>query len=614
MKKINILLILGIILYPLIWVPFGIDLTDSGYVMFYYKQIFSNPEAISSDSARILSSIMGGLWIKIFPFMEYTSCKLGNALIVIFINFLLYKILKNIFKNKTALLFSLFISTICITRPFTQFLNYSSLTVLFFVLGIYYLFSGIINKSKTKIFISSVILSLNVFIRLPNILGIFFVFIFWFWNFINIQAGNYPDKETVKKELTTSLKFSAIFLSGYLLTALIFIFGMKLTGVLDLYLEGFKAIFFYAKTGTTHSISFLLNLYVNSYFKAISISLNFIGIFWSFYEITKLRFCRKNRFRFYFLSSLILFFLYINTFEMTYPLYDKTSYFDLVLSPFILLFINGFWYTLANFLPIGIFLFIPVYVLFDKKSEAKLRLISFLGLLVSVLSFAGSDGYFYNIPGYWFIAVISFYIILLPENIKKLSLNAQHKLKKVGLLFIIFLSIFSIMTKECCYYDSSNKISLNTTIDNNMFRGSYTAKERASVLENFIKTYPAYIKKDDTLLAWPSVPLIHYITNTRTALKTPWPATMDYRIFKKNLEITEKNKKYPVILISKYITTHRKWPDSPENKNINEKNCNIYTDCNDINYCEERKMIYDFIKRNNYLVTWEDKVFVIYKK
>ena len=117
----------------------------------------------------------------------------------------------------------------------------------------------------------------------------------------------------------------------------------------------------------------------------------------------------------------------------------------------------------------------------------------FFGILVAFFSFAGSNGDYYNMPGYWFLTIISIYYILNLESFNRISLNNVYKFKKIGLALVIFISIFSIFTKDSCFYDSTNKISLNTTIKNHMFWGSYTTKERADVLKDFINTYPRYI-------------------------------------------------------------------------------------------------------------------------
>lgn len=614
LKRINYILILLIIIYPLLWVPFGIDITDTGYVMFYYKNIFNHPEVISNSSSIILSSILGGLWIKIFPFMEYTSCKLAYALIIIFINFLLYKIFIDIFKNKTLLLISLLLATTCIMRPFIQFMNYSVITVLFFILGTYFLYNGITKNSKTDILISSAVFSLNTFVRLPNILGLSFVLMFWIWNFINIQAGNYKTKQEIIEKLKSSLKFSGIFLAGYLITAIIFLLILKLTGTLGFYIAGMNELLLYSKLDTSYSSNILFNIYLKAYQKAILISINFIGIFWSFYEATKCKFEIKNAFRILTLIFIILFFICLNTFEIM-PFNVVNSLNKLITKTFQLFSIRDFWHYMTMFLSIGIFLFIPAFILFNKKAEIKLKLLSLIGILIALISFAGSNAAIYNIPGYWIIAVISAYYVLNYENTK-------DSIKKIGTYFVIFLLILSVITKRGFFSDSKNTISLNTPVNNHMFWGSYTTKERASAIKDFIKISPKYIKKNDLLLAWPSLPLMHYMTDSLSAVGTPWPTVMDYRIFKNNLEIKEKNNEFPVILISKYLTTSfLEWPrvliKDPYIYNSNcsvYSKCDVYSSCIFRDGCEEEKIVTSFIKRNNYQLVWENDVFEIYKR
>jgi len=611
-KNPNIFLILAIIIYPLLWVCHGIGFLDTGYSIFYYKQVFNN-SFIWGASQTILTSIIGGLWIKIFPFMEYTSCKLGYALIIILINFLMFKTLKDVFKNKTLLLLTLLLSTICMIHLDVYFLNYSILTVLFFIAGSYFLYSGIINKSKLNIFISSIFFSLNIFVRCANILGILFVFMPFIWSFFNIQQN----KNKIKEELKNSLKLSIVFLSGYILTAIAFLICLKITGFLDFYFKDIQNLLTPALyTDSHHSYFYLLNLYIKTYFKSLLLSIIVIGLFSVSYELIANNL--KNKFLFFIAFIFFVLLLFYTNSLITPDFFKGISLIQTPIISFLIMFVyksSFYWIWFGYFLFLGIFLFIPFCILFDKKTDNKLKLLCFLGILTALFSLAGSSWYFF--PGYWFLTTISIYYILDLGNFKDISLNKFYKFKKIGLSIIIFLSIFSILTRNSGLGDYTGIKYLNTTINNNMFRGSYTSKERADVINDFIKIYPNYIKEKDSLLALPNIPLMHYITNAKPALDTSWTLCLDYRIFNEKLDKIEKNKQFPVILISKYNNNSEGWPKYLIlNPFDNVKDCSIYShsDPQLRDQCEQKKAIEKFISRNNYDNVWENSVFVMYKK
>jgi len=75
-----------------------------------------------------------------------------------------------------------------------------------------------------------------------------------------------------------------------------------------------------------------------------------------------------------------------------------------------------------------------------------------------------------------------------------------------------------------------------TRADHPRLRGIYTTPDRAKSLEGLLKELGRHIKPHQQILAYNSIPLIHYITQTQPTLTNPWPLLMN----KKSLE-TELN-------------------------------------------------------------------------
>jgi hypothetical protein len=73
------------------------------------------------------------------------------------------------------------------------------------------------------------------------------------------------------------------------------------------------------------------------------------------------------------------------------------------------------------------------------------------------------------------------------------------------------------------YRDGPDRSELTAPIDDPSLRGVRTTSARASSVEQLLDEVRRRVGPDDLVLAYPGLPMLHWLTHTRPALENPWP-------------------------------------------------------------------------------------------
>ncbi|HLA58723.1 MAG TPA: hypothetical protein VK622_08180, partial [Puia sp.] len=166
----------------------GIDLADTGFYGTFYQQIFNDPQSVTYCFMFWLSGIIGGLFIKILPFAGLLGLRMLWVIVFTIIIITTYRFLKN-YVSPGYLQISLFLLTLNLNNDPKEF-YYNNFSSLLYVIAAILLFNGLKNKQPFALFGSGVIISLNMFNRFPNLLGVGLA--------LAIIYYGYLEKETVK--------------------------------------------------------------------------------------------------------------------------------------------------------------------------------------------------------------------------------------------------------------------------------------------------------------------------------------------------------------------------------------------------------------------------------
>jgi hypothetical protein len=453
------------------------------------------------------------------------------------------------------------------------------------------LFNGLKNKQPFSLFGSGVIISLNMFNRFPNLLGIGLA--------LAIIYYGYLEKETVKTIVSNIL----VFLAGFILTTLFVLLVMQLLGHLHIYLDALKILAGIGKRPVQvkpnqdfYSLSKMIRTIIHHWVVAVIMAAFLILSVLSFYFL-------ENKFKRLIPKSNILFSLVKILF----------------IAGLVILVVKGVITNLTVlYLITGICLIIgSAMIIFD--SDREINLLLFIGIFILLVHPMGSSEGIETVEIYslWIafpivadriIAVTSGTIFTFNSNIKPIRIsrfiqdNQLAEARKIIVALTIFASLF--YTYDYPHSDMENRAAMRYAVDNKHMRGIFTTKERAEEINQLLAASSKYVKPNDRVLAYDCVPIFHFMTETIPYTRNPWPWLYQSNTFKKELEIaTGNNKQLPVIIMQTALTlgNGKNWPSKKITQDYLKLPINI----------DRNEILQDFINEHKYHQVWSNDYFKI---
>ena len=567
----------------------GIDLADTGFYGTFYQQIFNNPQSVTYCFMFWLSGIVGGLFLKILPFAGLLGLRMLWVVVFTIITIITYRFLKN-YVSPGYLQISLFLLTLNLNNDPKEF-YYNNFSSLLYVITAILLFNGLKNKQPFALFGSGAIISLNMFNRFPNLLGLGLA--------LAIIYYGYLEKETVKTIVNNIL----VFLAGFILTTLIVLLFMELLGHLQIYLGALKILAGIGQRPVQvkpnqdfYSITKMLKTIIHHWVVAVIMAALLILSVLSFYFF-------ENKIKWLIPKSNILFsFLKI-----------------IVIAGAGILVVKGVITNLTVlYLITGISLIIgSAMIIYDSDREVNLLL--FIGIFILLVHPMGSSEGIETVEIYslWIafpivadriIAVTSGTVFTFKNNIKPIRIshfmqdNQLAEARKIIVALTIFASLF--YTYDYPHSDMENRAAMRYSVDNKHMRGIFTTKERAEEINELLAASSKFVKPNDRVLAYDCVPIFHFMTETIPYTRNPWPWLYQSNTFKKELEIaTGNNRKLPVIIMQTALTlgNGKNWPLKKITQDYLKLPINI----------DRNEILEDFINEHKYHEVWSNDYFKI---
>jgi hypothetical protein len=575
-RQLGWVLFLLLLIYPLLMIWQGLDITDTGYSVANYALFFDHYDAISSSSPLWLTMFIGASAESLLGTHFGLIAHRLTDLFLVYINFfIIYKLLNKYFPTNTILI-GLLITAFTLT-PTLHIFSYQSATFTFYLIAVYFLYFGLIENKLHYIFFGSFFLGLNFFIRLPNLLGL---------GLYGMLLINYF---LLKKSLTSKDLFfqSSLFFLGYAVGFVSILGLMEYLGHLHYFIENMERLLNLLLHGgqeNSHSGNSLFLQLLKDLKSIINIGLNIVLI--------------------------IIFVLFVlNVGERKFTRY-KLPYFVMAV-----LWLFSFYYLLGADGKILYYLYgtvigILIYTLYDyyKKHSYDLFLLTIFALSLIFLGTLGSDTgllfAYYHTP---LALTLSIAYIVRTNFSGSLSIfkHTVH-LNQTHIQFIKY-SLISLSSITFLYYGFINvyrdesKNQLLHTINHPRLVNVYTSKERAEVLEDALYHLEKYVNKGDVLLSCDSTPIIYYATQTIPMLDKTWIETLPSKILREKLQAYEQSTIYrPIVFRAKYDTNNGVWPQQKVVLQLQD-------------WKKNRMIIDDFIQRNHYQKVWENEFFEIYK-
>jgi hypothetical protein len=573
----------------------GLDLSDEGFLSTFYSRIFSNPQSVSYNFMFWLTGIIGGLWVKLFSPLGLLGIRLAGALVNTITVILTYNLLKK-YTNPEYLKIGLILVVISLNNDI-KVLNYNTLSALFFILAIQFLFSGLQKNNLLNILVSGFIVGLNVFIRTPNILELALVLGIIYYQYLN-------DSSIYARKIYSLVKQITCFIAGFLIALSLILVAMRQLGHLQIYTDSLKLLFAMGKSKAvpiTNPSGYGLS--------------RLIYLFWS-NNIQSLKYA-------IFVTAAILGCLFLTNLPFNkggfVKLLVKVVVSLLILSLVILIITHWISHFTILFFITGVIL-LTTALIFTSSSEKNIRVLQFFGVFFLITFPLGSSDGIYTAGRYclWIALPVSIDYILKIQSLNNLLIVQRDKLeyqknlfitstqfrytKKILISLLFFAGLYQLFFYP--FFDRHNRIDMHFALQSSNLKGIYTSKGRADVFNELLNASAQYIRPNDYVLAYDHIALYYYATDKAPYLSNPLPAVYSADMFRTDLySSVQRNKQLPDLIIQKIGTVGNdsKWPEEiqPGNYSVNELNL-------------ERNQILDtFLMKNNYKIAWENKAFKI---
>lgn len=590
LEKINTkLFFTGLFLFQLLFIFQGFDVADEGFHSTFYQQIYNEPESVQYNFMYWFSGIIGGAWSYIFPGL--LSLRIGGVLFTTLTAIVTYQLLKKYIDKKYLKLGLMFI--LLMNCASVKDINYNNISALLAVFTVLSLFTGIKNDKAFHFLLAGFFLSLATFTRLSNAAGLSLAAVIVYSGFF-----------IIKQKIIVQIKQLVLFFVGFGITTAAIIGIMKAVGHYEIFINCLGLLNNMAASeegsyGLFHLIKLILSEYILAVFKVTLPIIILVVLVTTVYNNVNWKASTKKLF--YWATSLVAVAIFAGFVKFSGT--GATNY-------FVLLFFAA--------ISLGAMVFILL-----TNNNHELKLLALSGTIMTLMLVAGSDvGFVGSGAGSFWIALpvaLHFFFSMSTFTFKNsivytnasdqsseikpalfVTTKQLQSLRRMGsYLLIAFLSVFAIIH---VYNDNTNRIKMVYAIKNDFAKGVFTTNKRATAINELLEQSAKYIKKNDYVLAYETLPMFYAMTKSRPFIRNSWPKLYDVSTLRKELALAVSEKKIlPVIIYQKVKTTgSHTWPD------LADDNTRFGPDQ------PKNAPIKEFLAAHHYQMIWENIAFKIY--
>jgi|GraSoiStandDraft_4_1057263.scaffolds.fasta_scaffold00260_14 hypothetical protein len=536
-----------VFIYQIIFIFQGVDLSDEGFYATFYQQIFRNPEATQYNFMFWFSGIVGGAFDYVFPGLGVWGLRLAGVLVTTSTIIITYNLLKK-YLNPGNLKLGLLMVLFFINNNLKE-VHYNDLSALFNMLTIAFLFTGLKENKNGKIFLAGLFVSLCTFTRLPNVLSLGLGLGIFYWGFYK--------KNNFKTQLIQATAFGGGFV---VMTAAILGF-MKMIGHLEIFINSIKLLQKMGKGGkdSFYGPMVLIKNFLVTYSSAVKftiyVALLAIAAGIAIYIVRKLSLYKKW-------------------------MVDGVRY--LIIIGFCYIILKG---KIDNDIVVYFFaglVLVTTFLLLFPPSSLEIRFLALAGCYILMTYPFSSSASLFTVGKYslWLSFPIAIDYIFSIHSLEKIRVGSRSFILPSFLRFdentlkgirtsVVVVTIFACLyyTWNYPFFDKHDRLKMNYAIDNKYMKGVYTTRERADVLNELLHASSQYVKPGEQVLAYHSIPMYHYWTETVPYLRNSMPWFYEASLLRDELNETVQEKKIlPVVVqqLKKTVGNAGNWPEAPE--------------------------------------------------
>ena len=568
----------AVVFYQILCALQGVDLTDEGWGMYFYQQIFKNPECVTAQMPYWVTGLIGGIWDMLFPSGGFLWMRIFGIILTTGTFYLSYTFLKKSIASNWLLVG--LVAQIVIVAGDPKPYGYNSLTAFFVLLAVMSLWRGLERRKYVWLFIGGFLLGINVFVRIPNIAIlpiILLIPIYSYW-------------QSKKIGLFSSQLWTAIV--GIITGMGIVVLAMWHWGYWALFMESFSAVANSATDASnSHQFGRLITRYLLNYSGILIVGavVTLVGCIY-LWLYAKIR-TKKILYCLHVLCALILVFGSMRYNEI---LRDNDMFF-------------------AQFISyIGAIL---ILINYNRSKCFHLRYAALASLFMIVLIPLGSDQ---GVVTMWTSAWLALPLgAAYLYNLSKDGKLWESKLKRyfsyksgirsyLGILFLAYIGCGLYKNDNLAYYDPDSRLTKVHSIDNSYCRLIYTNSYRARLINELLPALQSYVKPNDYLMVYNFMPGLNYMTNTRSYVSNAWLWGLSGSELKQQLDKSLSEKKILPVVVRQHFVAANKWQEYDP----------FYTDAtrnpeNVLSRNDQTKAFNDFLEQNHYITVWTNRNFEI---
>ena len=457
---ISLLLVLVALFgFQLLNIVYGFDLWDTGFHLVAYENVFDYPDVVSYNFMYYLTNVVGGAFLLANPEMCIIDFRFLGALFVLSTIVFIFTTLKNEFPIIHLLIGAILVVVCYVRLPYS--FNNGILSCCLYAISIVTLYKGLSFNNSLLVIIGGLVVGVNIFTRIPNILAVGMVFIVLLY------------KKYYLKINVVDWKNACYFLVGVGGGILIILTLMIQLNHTESFYRSLEAVFTMTSGNETHNIMWILKIYFVFYLMAVIPIL----IFYALFNIDK-EIANRPLHNIIFVICLLSFCLYVY--------YAPYAYMVL-------------W---------GVF--VLGCLIYIVRQRNHLGVLAIFALFMLIVEIYGSDSYVNHgsLPA------------LLAAPIASKQLLDR---KKVVYLFAFVFAVFFQLIITGNYQDSGSIYYKTGMINCVEAKGIYTTANKASVVNSTLKGIKPYVYVSDTMICFPSSPMMNYLTHTKPAGGMCWP-------------------------------------------------------------------------------------------
>lgn len=529
-KTVDILFPLILVVFSLMHINEGITVTDTGYNYGNFVN-FATLDDMWKFSTY-LSSALGAVFANL-PFgntmlgLNFYTCLL-KTFATLFAYYFCTKICK--MPKHVVFLGEMIALGLC-WCPTALIYNY--LTYLLFLLGAMLLYLGLIKEKKLFFILAGVFLSLNVFVRLPNVAECALIVVVWITGILYKQKFRKIVLDTMFCLLGYIIGLLSVFM--YIVCR----YGFKR------YVEGIKALFAMTSEAESYTVKSMImdmiRVYVQ-YFKWFFMIFCVLLLGVTLFLVCKDRFLKIK-------SSI---FAVVSVF--TYVVLLKKGMFNLNYREYSSMFAFGV-------LLLMLCLMIGAITVFFTKREKEEKVLWLIVCVVILITPLGSNNHLYSpINNLFLVAPLFTNCIwqLLSRRksgimIGKASVNLIP-LKMVLVTFLGALFVQSMLFgSSFVFRDGFMGEKREFEVENNkVLIGMKTTEENAENLQELNDYINKNALKGEKVILFGNVPAVSFYFELKPALSSTWPdlASFSYAKFERELKALSEEGERPLVLVS----------------------------------------------------------------